>query len=67
MLSLHSDLRVTFSVHFGKSLSIVRLSLVLKSSKNLPKYGKTKINYLLGTIKLRSFLMNNLIKNFLIH
>ena len=65
--SLHLDLKTNFSFQYGKSLSIVRLSLVLKSNESLPKYGKTKVNSLLGTMKLRSFLINNLFKNFLIH
>ena len=59
MLSLHLDLKIIFSLQYGKSLSIVRLSLVLKSNESLPKYGKTKVNSLLGTMKLRSFLINN--------
>ena len=29
---------------YGKSLSIVRLSLVRKSVESLPKYDKTKVN-----------------------
>ena len=66
-LSLHLDLKIIFSLQYRKSLSIVRLSLVLKSSKILPKYGKTKVNSLLGTMKLRSFMINNLFKKFLIH
>ena len=49
---------------YGKSLSIVRLSLVLKSSESLPKYGKTKVNSRLGTMKLRPFLINDLFKTF---
>ena len=65
MLSLHLDLKIIFSLQYGKSLSIVRLSLVLKSNESLPKYDKTKVNSLLGTMKLRSFLINNLFKNFL--
>ena len=60
--SLHLDLKTNFSFQYGKSLSIVRLSLVLKSNESLPKYGKPKINSLLGTMKLRSFLINNLLK-----
>ena len=56
-----------FTLQYGKSLSIVRLSLVLKSNESLPKYGKTKVNSFLGTMKLRSFLINDLFKNFLIH
>ena len=46
------------------------LSLVLKSSESLPKYDKMKGISLLETMKIRSFLMNNLIKkpfNTLIH
>ena len=58
MLSLHLDLKIIFSLQYGKSLSIVRLSLVLKSNESLPKYGKTKVNSLLGTMKLMSFLIN---------
>ena len=57
MLSLHLDLKITFSLYYGKSPSIVRLSLVLKSSENLPKYGKTKVNSLSGTVKLRYILI----------
>ena len=67
VLSLHLDLKITFSLQYGKSLSIVRPSLVLKSSESLPKYGKTKVNSLLEGMNLRSFLINNLFKNFLIH
>ena len=67
VLSLHLDLNIIFSLQYDKSFSIVRLSLALKSSESLPKYGKTKVNSLLGTMKLRSFLINNLFKNFLMH
>ena len=67
VLSLHLDLKIIFSFQYGKSLSVVRLSLVLKSNESLPKYGKTKFNSLLEIMKLRSFLINNLFKNFLIH
>ena len=63
VLSLHLDLKINFSLQYVKSLSIVHLSLVLKSSESLPKYGKVKVNSLLGTMKLRSFLMNNLFEN----
>ena len=52
MLRLHLDLKIIFSLQYGKSLSIVRLSLVLKSNESLPKYGKTKVNSLLETMKL---------------
>ena len=55
VLSLHLDLNITFSLQYGNSLSMVRLSLVLKSSEILPKYGQTKVNSLLRTMKLRSF------------
>ena len=43
VLSLHLDLKIIFNLQNGKFLSIVRLSLVLKSSEALPKYGKTQI------------------------
>ena len=52
MLRLHLDLKIIFSLQYGKSLSIVCLSLVLKSNESLPKYGKTKVNSLLETMKL---------------
>ena len=42
VLSLHLDLKIIFNLQNGKFLSIVRLSLVLKSSEALPKYGKCK-------------------------
>ena len=51
VLSLHLDLKIISSLQYGKSLSIVRLSLVLKSNESLPKYGKTIVNSLLGAIK----------------
>ena len=66
-LSLHLDLKIISSLQYVKSLSIVCLSLVLKSNESLPKYGKTIVNSLLGTTKLRSFLINNLFKDVLIH
>ena len=66
VLSLHLDLKIIFNLQNGKFLSIVRLSLVLKSSEALPKYGKTQINSLLGTMKLRPLWTNSLFKNFLI-
>ena len=62
VLSLHLDLKTNFSFQYGKSLSKVRLSLVLKSNQSLRKYGKPKVNSLLGTVKLRSFWINNLLK-----
>ena len=39
--SWHLDLKITFSLQYGKSLSIVCvcLCLVLKPSENLPKYN----------------------------
>ena len=58
MLILHLDKKITFSLQYGKFLSIVRLELVLKSSESLPivhlslvlkssesfpKYCKTKV------------------------
>ena len=67
VLTIHLDLNITFSLRYGKSISIVRLSLVLKSTESLPKCGKTKVSSLLRTMKLRSFLINNLFKNFLIY
>ena len=63
VLSLHLDLKITFSLQYSKSLSVVRLSLALKSSESLPNYGKVKVNSLLGTMKLRSSLMNDLFEN----
>ena len=65
--SLHLDIKIIFNLQYRKSLSIVRLSPVLKSSESLLKHGKTKVNSLLGTMKLRSFLINNLFKNVFIH
>ena len=41
VLSLHLDLKITFSLQYLRSLSVVCLSLVLKPSEILPKYGKT--------------------------
>ena len=66
MLSLHLNLNTTFSLQYVKSLSIVYLSLVLKSSEILPKYGKKEVNSLVGTRTLRTFWINNLFKNLLI-
>ena len=66
-VKLPLDLKIFFSLQYGKSLSMVRLSLVLKSKESLPKFGKTTVNSLLGTMKLSLFLINNLFKNFLIH
>ena len=60
------NLKIIFNLQNGKFLSIVRPSLVLKSSEALPKYGKTQINSLLGTMKLRPLWINSLFKNFLI-
>ena len=59
-VKLPLDLKIFFSLQYGKSLSMVRLSLVLKSNESLPKFGKTTVNSLLGTIKLSLFLINNL-------
>ena len=47
VLSLHLDLKIIFSLQYGKSL--VHLSLVLKSNESLLRYGKTKVNFFLGT------------------
>ena len=44
---------MTFSLQYGKFPSIVHLSLILQSSEVLPKYGKTQVNFLLETMKLR--------------
>ena len=46
VLSLQLDLKISFSLRYAKSLSIVHLSLLLKSSQILPKYDKTKLNFL---------------------
>ena len=55
VLSLHLELKITFSLQYGQSPYIVWLSLVPKSSERLPKYGKTKVNSLVGNMTLRSF------------
>ena len=52
MLSLNLDLKIIFSLQYGKSLSIFLLNLALKSNESLPKYGKPKVNSLLGTMKV---------------
>ena len=44
MLSLHLDLKITFSLQSGKIPSIARLSLILESSEDLLKYGKAQVN-----------------------
>ena len=46
MLSLHLHLKITFSLQ-----SLVHLSLVLKSSESLTKYGKMKNTSLVGNMK----------------
>ena len=66
-VKLPLDLKIFFSLQYCKSLSMVRLSLILKSKESLPKFGETTVNSLLGTMKLSLFLINNLFKNFLIH
>ena len=53
-------------VQYGESLSLVCLSVVLISSEVLGKYGEPKVNFILGTMKLRSFWINNLFKSLLI-
>ena len=58
-LNLHLDLKTTFSLQYGKSLSILCLSFVLRSSEIFAKYGKTEINLLLGTMKSSFFLVIN--------
>ena len=67
VLGLHLDLKIVSSLQYGKSLSILRLSLVLKSNGGLPKYGKVKVNSILAAMKLRVFLINNLFKKVLVH
>ena len=63
MLSLHVDLKIILNLQNAKFLSIVRLSLVLKSSEALPKYGKTQIISLLGNVTLKCVWTNSLFKN----
>ena len=63
MLSLNLDPKITFSLQYDQALSTIRLNLVLKSSESLPKYSKIKVNFLLRTMILRSFLINTLFKN----
>ena len=41
VLSLHLDLKISFSLQYRKCVFIVCLSLILKSSESLPKYGKS--------------------------
>ena len=55
MLSLHLELKITFSLQYGQSPYIVWLSIVPKSSERLPKYDKTKVKSLVGSMTLRSF------------
>ena len=43
MLSLHLDLKIIFSIQYGKFPSLVHLSLILKSSEVLAKYRKTQV------------------------
>ena len=43
---------------------LVRLNLTIRLSEVLPRYGKTQINSLLGTMKLSSLWINSLFKNF---
>ena len=62
LLSLHLDLKYTLSLQYGKCLSILCLSLVLKSSEIIPKYKITKANSLLWTKKVRYFLINDIFK-----
>ena len=45
-LGLDLDVKITFSLQYDKSLSIVCLSVVLKSHEILPKYGQTKVSSL---------------------
>ena len=66
MLGLHFHLKIVFSLQYGKSLSIVRLSFVLKSSESLPKYGETKVNSLLGTMKLRNEIDHEINLNYMV-
>ena len=59
-LSLQLYLKNTFCLQSVKSLFIIRLSLALKLSETLPKYGKTKVYSFLGIMKLSVFLINSL-------
>ena len=63
VLSLHLDVKITFSLQYRKSLSIVHPGLALDSSESLSKYGKTKVNPFLATVKLRVLLINYLFKS----
>ena len=62
--SLHLDLKISFSLQYCKSLSIVCLSpLFLNPMEAYLNMVKRK----LIPLKLRSFQINNLFKTFLIH
>ena len=52
MLSLPLDLKITFNLQYVKFPSIVCLSLVLKSSEALPKYGKMQVPFRNHEIKI---------------
>ena len=74
LLSLHLDLKITFSLQSGKFPSIARLSIVFKSSEVLPKYGKAQVdfpfnqNFHREVETLKSiFKRNNYPKNFVNH
>lgn len=60
LLSLHIDLKIPFSLQYGKFPSVVLLSLVLKFNEVWPKYGKTKVTPLLKTMKGKSLKINDL-------
>ena len=57
MLTSHLDLKITFNLQYGKSLSIVRLSLVRKSVESLPKYDTTKVNSLVTNVFFDKYLI----------
>ena len=57
MLSLHLDLKITFSLQFAQFLSLVSYCC---SSEVFPNYSKTQGNSLLGNMKLKSLWIINL-------
>ena len=52
MWSLYLDLKIIFSLQYGKSRFIFHLYLVLKSNESLPKYGKIKVNSLFVSFQI---------------
>ena len=65
--NLSLDWKTTFVLHCGKELLTDLYKRFLRFKENVPKYGRTTNNSLLGTVCTICLEAHNLSQNFLLH